>query len=245
MDIKALVPVPAPVDEAWVEEEIVAYLGGPPTPREPWRITSLGAADWVMRRLADVQAMGQEYRDQIALWQEAASRVDLLGAWFEARLKEWGAASRTKDRKTFPLAHGTVSTRESKASIKVGDEAAAIEWARGVCPDAIRKTESLLVSVAKDHLRIATFIVGYRSTDKATGETERLDVDPIPYTDEAVAAVQELLPGATVEAITEQRVVASMPVRDDTPTTTEALYVVPGFYIEPGKITASVSPVLP
>lgn len=244
MDLHALVPVPAPVDEAVVEAEIADYLGsrlnqtvggpGGGLVREPWRIANMGAADWVMRRLADVRALAQEYRDQIALWEDAARRTDLVGAWFETRLKEWAIESRTKDRKSFPLAHGTVTTRQTPAAIKVDDDEKAIEWAKVHCPDAVKVEESLRISVAKPMLTIGSFIVGFRATNQETGESERIDVDPVPYTDQAVDDVRELMPGFVVEAIEEARVVS---VADGT--------IVPGFYIEAGHVTASVSPVLP
>lgn len=241
MDLHALVPVPAPVDEAVIEAEIADYLGDRhglatrPTPvREPWRITSLGTADWVMRRLADVRALAGEYRDQIALWEDAARRTDLVGAWFETRLKEWAIEARTKDRKSFPLAHGTVTTRQAAAAIKVDDEEAAIRWAKAYCVDAVKVEESLRISVVKPLLTSGSFIVGFRATNQETGESERIDVDPVPYTDQAVNDVRDLMPGFVVEAIEEARVVT---VTDGT--------IAPGFYIEPGHVTATVSPVLP
>lgn len=141
MDWNAVAGVEPPVDEDAVEAELVAYVAGAVEPvREPWSITTPGQADWAMRRLADAREQERGMRDEVTLWQAAAARLSTAGNWFEDRLKEWALAHRTKERKTFPLAHGSIGTTERKAAIEVVDEDAAIEWAKNtpitvVCPE--------------------------------------------------------------------------------------------------------------
>lgn len=142
MDWNAVAGVAPPVDEAAVEFELVEYVAGrdlPATVTE-WTISTPGQADWAMTRLADAREYQQQMQDQATLWQEATARVRSAGAWFEAKLQDWALLNRTKDRKSFPLAHGTIGTTERKPSIEVSDEDAAIEWAKNTvvpvpCPD--------------------------------------------------------------------------------------------------------------
>ena len=236
MNWTAIGGVASPVDDDVVQEEVEAFLGGRELARVPWQITNLGQADWCMRRLAEARAHEQAYRDEIALWRAALDRVEGAASWFEARLEEWGVGQRTSATKTFPLASGTVSTRESKARIGVeGDETVLIEWARVACPGALRKSERFLVSEVGSAAIIADVIVGFVSIDKSTGESERIDVNEVAaFHPDRVEVLREMMgDGFVVEAVCEQAVVGV----DGLP--------IPGLVVRPATVSATVKPLMP
>lgn len=237
MDWDKIAAVTPPVDVDAVEAELTAYLDqvDPVVKREPWRITNLAQADWAMRRVAEAQAVIEQYKDQVTLWKAALSRVEDAAEWFDARLQEWAIEQRTPSRKSFPLAHGTVSTREAPARIEVLDADAAVDWARAACPDAVKVTTEFLVSKIGDAARIAPCVVEWVAVDKTSGEVDRQAVTSIVvFTDEGLADLQERLgDGFVVEARTELRVLdkANAPV--------------PGLGVKPSAVTASVKPLMP
>lgn len=236
MDWDALAAVESPVDEAAVEAELTEYVTGDEVAgprREPFRIQSVGAADWCMRRVAEAQRRVQDYKDQVTLWTAALRRVEAAGEWFEARLKEWGVAQRTKDTKTFPLAHGTVRTSSKRAAIIVTDEEAAIAWAEQHCPEAVKTEKSFLVSRVSPAAGIMDCVVAWEAINKEDGELQRIPVDsPRPLNAEVLEGVRDRMPGHHVEAEVEAMVVdaAGVPV--------------PGLGVRPGETTATVTPLL-
>lgn len=233
-----IIGVPAPVDEDVLDQEVAAYVFGTPAPegREPWRISNLGQADWAMRKLADIRRAEQDYNDQLALWNDAKKRATRAGEFFETLLEDWGVESRTKDRKTFALAHGTVATRESKPRAVVTDKDALLAWAKVQAPDAIKTTEEVLVSHLGEAAKIGAVIVGFEATDKATGDIERIMVDEVGWSSDEDDKLGKLRAkmgdGYVVEPILEPAVLGP----DDTP--------VPGMAVAPGKVTATVTPLM-
>lgn len=238
MDMDKIAGVVAPVDEQSVEHELAVRLGDwhqVEPPREPWRITSLGAADWAMRRLWDAQNAVQRYDDEISLWRRARGRVQAAVEFFEERLSEWGAAERTDARKSFALAHGTVSTRAVKARVQVDDQAAVLEWARTHCPDAIEQipaTEKLHMADVSQIVIPGQVVVAWQATNRGTGEVERLPVDR-PHTldaEEQAIIVQAAPDGVDVEPVLADAVVDA----DGWP--------VPGLSVVPAKVSVTVKP---
>lgn len=233
MDLERIAGAPG-VDEQSVEAEIDEYLGGDRSgSREPWSITSLGAADWAMRRYSDALALVQRYDDEIFLWNKAKERIGGAASWFEDRLREWAISERTDKRKSFPLAHGTVSTRTVPAKARVDDEAVVLEWARTACPDAVDVVpahERFLIS--KSTAAVVHVVVAWEAIDKTTGEVQRIDVDP-PIADgrERLERLRERMPTFTVEAVYDLAVVDGA-----------TGLVVPGMSVVPASTSASVKP---
>lgn len=154
-DVDDMLGIERPMDDA-TEAEVAMLLSlhveGRPT--HPWAIRTLGQADWVMQRVADIEARARDYGDEVARWQDALRRATIAKDWLVARLQEWGLAQRTASRKTFPLAHGTVATRAGRARIVVTDDDAALAWAKANCPAAVETVERLVKS------RLSARIVG-------------------------------------------------------------------------------------
>lgn len=223
-----------PVDEQAVQQQIESYVAGNNhVGREPWTITTLGQANWALQRLGEAEAVTRRYADEIALWTSAARRLRLGAGWLEDRLKEWGVVSRTRQTKSFSLAHGTVSTRETPARIVVADEAVAIEWARAACPDAIKREEALLVSRLDGAARIVDVVVGYDAIHGSTGEVQRLKItmDAWRPVDAMVPQLEDVRSGLDGWTVTQVTVAAVVDVQG---------VVVPGLAVKPGEVTATV-----
>ena len=230
-----------PVDEDAVMAEVAEFVGQhgakvpAPVRAEPWRIKSLGEADWAMRRLAEAEARVQQYRDEVALWNDALRRIESAEQFFHDRLTEWALAERTKDRKSFPLAHGTVSTREQGEAIEVVDEDAIVTHAESSADlaGAVKVTKKWSLAEMKnlEHPpRIVDMIVAFEAISKETGETETLEVEPSVFTQSKLDAVVEAMgDGYQVTAITERAVVDRFGG------------VVPGLAVRPKRVTAHVT----
>lgn len=230
MDLEKIAGVEPPVDEQAVMEEVEAYVEGVDMQRKPWRIDTLGQADWAMRRLAEARDFAQRYEDEVALWTAALKKIGRVGSWFEDRLKEWAVAERTKDRKTFAVAHGTVATRESKPRIVVEDEKAAVEWALTYAPAAVKVERSLLVSQLGDAATIGRVAIGWTATNKATGETQRIPATGGHVTTSLDVVRQRMGDDWQVDIDTHPAVVD----KEGRP--------VPGLVVAEGRVTATVTP---
>jgi len=229
MNIDKIVGVVAPVDEAAVEAELVAYITGMDveTAGEPWRIENVGQADWALRKLIETQAAYGQYADEISLWEAARKRAKHAIDFFTELLQAWAIGARTKDTKSFALAHGTVSTRQSAARLSISDKDAILEWAATNAPDAIKVTSEVQLSLLTN-VTIEVMLVGERRTNMATGEIVVDNREPVLLTDEALATVGGAGSGWQVEPITLQMAVADGKV-------------VPGMTVVPAKVTASVT----
>lgn len=233
MNLDTIADVPVPVDEAEVQAEILAWLNdtAPPEQRAPWTITSLGAADWAMRTVAEWRSRASEFADQAEAWRRCEKRAIRGALWLEERLAEWAIDRRTEKVKTMALAHGAVSTRTVKPTIELTDEDAAIAWARTHAPDAIHTTTRLNKSEVGDAWRIGEVVVGYEWTFPTTGEQEYHQAAwPAPFDPEAYAELVASEPDFVIEPCYEAAVI-------DTDGA-----VVPGVEVVPGRISATVKP---
>jgi hypothetical protein len=237
MDLERIADVPQPVDEQAVQEEILAWLNDTPTPwhREPWRITSIAAADWAMRTVAEVRAREAQCQAESQAWLRAAQRVGHAAEWLEDQLRGWAIEQRTAKLKTQHLAHGTVATREAPARIEVVDEDAVIQWALTAAPTAVRMTAEFRKSEVGEAWRIAEVVVGYEAIHRETGEVETvwcadLGLDVAPFDAEVFTAAKQAMPDHSLTAIMEDRV---LDANDGE---------VPGVRVEPAHVTATVRP---
>lgn len=106
---------------------------GEATEREEFHITDAGRADWLLGKLAGIEA------ERALVKAQAAAMIAQLDAdekglrdRFEAELREWGVqelARRGRGRKSLPLLHGTLSYRRVPACLRVADEGAALNEA--------------------------------------------------------------------------------------------------------------------
>lgn len=244
-ELEQVIGAPIPDHAGEIEAQAAAYVVGR-DPGEAWSITTIGEADWALRKLMEIRQHEQAYADEIALWTAARDRALRAGQFFADALERWGVEQRIATKtKTFPLAHGTISTRSSAPRLVITDEDAALNWLRACEPDAIRTTEKALIS-AVTTVAIGTVIVGFEATNKTTGEVEQQMLDlPQPNDPERIAAVAAKLGDEwAVRPITEPAAVAtvSAPVGTWPPSGLTEGQPVLGFGVSDERISATVTP---
>lgn len=235
----------AAVDEAVVDAEVEAYIEGHAPAREPWAIRTMDEADWCLVRVAKVRALLAEYDDTIALWKNARARMERAAEWHEARLKEWAIDRRAPGMTSVTLGHGTIRTTKRGPAVEIVDEDAAIEWARVAAPEAIRTTESLLVTKLKDVVRIDDVVTGWRVIDRETGETIEYmtPAEMAEIADGQIVSVE--VPGRRVSIVnTDGEHVATADAELAPGVVDAAGVLVPGLSVRPAKISASIGEVL-
>lgn len=126
--------------------------------RPAFVVDDSASADWVLEKMQDVDALVfMEEAKLRAITECIQSRItaqrrrrDWLQRRFAAELEHYaaGALAGVKGR-TLVLDHGKISFRKSAGSIKVGNMLAAVEWCKSFAPDAVKVTESVVVTPLK------------------------------------------------------------------------------------------------
>lgn len=239
MDIEKLAGLEPDVDVEAVEAEMWEYATQAPVTRdEPWRITTLGAANWAMRKVKDLQRAADDYRLQALRLSDAADRIARAATFFIERLEEWGIGSRTDAVKSFATTHGVVSTTAHKAKAVVDDEDALIAWldlvaeSEPAMADCVETKRRVRLTEWRRAVTLGELVVEWQAIAKTTGETQVVPVEPIRFTPERLAKVQAKMgDGFTVQPVT----VPAVFYKDaDTP--------VPGSGVQDAYVTASVKP---
>jgi len=147
-----------------LDEAILAGTLAEVEPAQAWQPTTLGEAEWAMRKLAALKGRAAEaaiaardWRGRIDEWERAElARVAPGIAFFEGRLKLYGLAQRTLTKQaTATLPSGYVSTTVAKTpTIEVDDEDAVLVWAADTLEaepyDEVVKTKlSVLISALR------------------------------------------------------------------------------------------------
>jgi Bacteriophage Mu Gam like protein len=112
-------------------------------------------ANWLVKRIGEARA----YRERVKQWaadETARSQRDeeRLLYLYGGQLREWATTEITKlqgRRKSIHLPGGQVGFRHEQPKLVVIDEAAAIEWARLNCPEAIQIVEKFSRNALKAH----------------------------------------------------------------------------------------------
>lgn len=111
-----------------------------------WQITSTGAAEWAMGKLAGFEKQAHAVREQAATWREPIDeweadqmkrlkpRID----WFRGHLERYGLAWREENPReaTVRLPSGEIATRRGSGSVvSITDEEIVLEWAKAHLDD--------------------------------------------------------------------------------------------------------------
>lgn len=146
-----------PVADDYVDDERPEVQGR-------WAIENLDAADWALRRLADLQrekaeneAIARRRIEEIQMRLATLNKRAERGiAYFEAKLTEWAKANRAElipgKKKTRDLPSGSISFRKKGGGLVVVDEAALLKWAeeQGLEKGLVRiKVEPALSEIKK------------------------------------------------------------------------------------------------
>ena len=115
--------------------------------REEFHITDEAAANWYLRKQANIEAEKQRVQAQCAaIVAQLDSEANGLRYVYEGQLQEYvrqELAARGNRRKSLTLLQGTASFRTVSAGLKISDPAAALDFCRRNLPDAVKTTETL------------------------------------------------------------------------------------------------------
>jgi hypothetical protein len=111
--------------------------------REAFRVNDDGAAEWAIKRLAEIRAVIAEHRP-----------LRSSESYFEHLLGDYARRQRQDaDRKTIALPHGKVSTRWGAAKFSF-DEERFLAWAEVNLPEIIRIKKEPWVAEMRERLVI-------------------------------------------------------------------------------------------
>lgn len=157
----------------------------PRTPEEvEWVLSKIGKAEsalaavdghpdviWAKAILANAEAQRREQ----------AKKLDWLHKRFEADLHQFAAkVLEGQKSRTYKTPVGSISLRTVKGGLRVADPEAAVHWAKGYCPTAVKVIETFQISLL-DEVARATAENGLKLGDWActtafalVGDTEKV-----------------------------------------------------------------------
>ena len=118
-----------------------------PTEREAFHITTEEAANWYLRKQANIEAEKQRVKAQAeAIVSRLNSDAESLRHLYEAELQEFvrtKLAESGNRRKSVHFLQGTAQFRTVPTGVRITDPVAALDYAKAHLPDAVRVTETL------------------------------------------------------------------------------------------------------
>jgi phage host-nuclease inhibitor protein Gam len=247
-------------DPAHVVHDLAESEDGPTR----WVITDDGAAEWAMRHvaeastaLAQLEAQRDEWVRRIDAWfTAAAGRERARRSFFTQHLEGYALEQRDRaNRKTVQLPSGTIRTRPTAPTVAVLDESKVLAWAReaGVLDQVAPPKHSVKLTPLRELVEPVE-VVDWAHVVLADGtslEWMRHGVSAVYDRDRDTARVivhGEVCPQVgdapdddwCTALVAQVEVLAShLEVRGP-----DGGHV-PGTYVEPGGVTASVKPELP
>lgn len=121
---------------------------------EPFQVTDVKSAEWVMQKMHEAEAQAKAYEAQAAdiianlckLTKFHRSKAEWLKTCYGSQIEEVAKANLPKGKKTWSSLFGSVAFRTTAPRFEIIDEQGAIAWAKACCPEAVKVKESLLVS---------------------------------------------------------------------------------------------------
>lgn len=121
---------------------------------EPFQVTDIKSAEWVMRKMHEAESQAKAYEAQAAdilanlckLTKFHRSKAEWLKTCYGSQLEEVAKANLIKGKKTWSSLFGSVAFRTTAPRLDIVDEEDAITWAKVYYPEAIKVKESLLKS---------------------------------------------------------------------------------------------------
>ncbi len=122
--------------------------------RPEFHITDEAAANWYLRKQANIEAEKARVQQQAAqIVRQLDADAESLRHLYESELQEWTRkelARRKSRRKSLALLQGTCQFRICPASLKISDPAAALDFSRRNLPDAVKTAETLDTAKYRD-----------------------------------------------------------------------------------------------
>lgn len=151
---------PVLIDGLWTDPDTGEVLE---IDRKPdFQIVDDESAEWVLERFmnaeldkARIQAKRKALIENLDKQEaDADRRIAGLHWRFGSDLEHYAAtALEGQKTKTLKLAYGSLSFRSVKGGLRVNDKSAALVWAKGFCPEAIKTTEEFQISLLPDDKR--------------------------------------------------------------------------------------------
>lgn len=153
-----------------------AHADAPETQeREEFRIDSENAANWYLRKLANIESEKQRVQSQAALIvAQLDSDADSLRYVYEGELQEYvrrHLAANGNRRRSLTLLQGNCAFRTCPPSLKISDPAAALDFCRRNLPDCVKTAETL------DTTKYREFA---EKMQKAGAETLPVGIETVP-----------------------------------------------------------------
>ena len=115
--------------------------------REEFAINTIDAANWYLRRLANLEAEKQRVTQQsAAIVAQLDADAETLRYLYEGQLQNFvrqELAANGNRRKSLHFLQGTACFRHVGPSLRITDNAAALDFCRRNLPDAVKVTETL------------------------------------------------------------------------------------------------------
>lgn len=239
---------PSLEDAPFSDDELDLYLTevDPAGHASRWSVTDAGAAEWAMSRLAGAEAEIADAQEQAAVWRsrvddwlaEATARPARFAAFLRHHLEEYALALRAANPKaaTTTVPSGKVATRWSEARPVIANDQAVLEWLdeRDEVPDGAIK-RAPLVSKLKPILTVAP-----RSTGRWNAEVAccgaLLTLDAAADGSAPAVGLCSRCGAETPEVVAVEQETVLVVIDSGTG---EA---VPGFTVEPGHYSVTVTP---
>ena len=128
--------------ETLTAEEVTALIADAPEPPDAFIPDTEDKVNWVLGKIADRRARAARIRENADLLAKAEDReADALewrfGPALQAFTRQELAGGK---RKSVRLLHGVIGFRTRPAGVDVTDTAAALEWAKENCTEAVRES---------------------------------------------------------------------------------------------------------
>jgi hypothetical protein len=132
--------------------EVIRHIG------QPFAVVDRNSAEWVLAKLMDADAAIFAEQTRLAVVTENiqarikgyARRRDWLRARFAGELEQYATGQIAGQKaRTLTLDHGKISFRKTPGGTAVTDMAAAVIWAKANAPEAVKVTETVLVTPLK------------------------------------------------------------------------------------------------
>lgn len=129
---------------------------------EPFQVTDVKSAEWVMEKMFDAESKARAYElqaqgilDNLAkLTKFHRSKAEWLKTCYGSQLEEVAKANLIKGKKTWSSLFGSVAFRTTERRLAVIDPLKAFVWCQKNCPEATRVKNEVLVSQLSESAKI-------------------------------------------------------------------------------------------
>ena len=149
------------IEDGYYVDPETGEITGLVEPKPQFTIDSESAAEWVLQKMTDedieiaalrtrMEVLAQNMTTMI---KRREQRRQWLETRFSADLEEYAMHNLPKGKKSWVCPYGKVQFRSSPAKLKVEDQETVLKWAKESQPQAVKVTESFLISEVPDMVK--------------------------------------------------------------------------------------------